>query len=51
MSDVRVCETNSDTWLKEGFGSSFNLRSEDENEIQSTQRRAEPSRAEHMVKE
>ena len=33
MSDVSVCETNRGTWLKEGFGSSFNLRSEDEIEI------------------
>ena len=33
LSDVSVCETNRGTWLKEGFGSSFNLRSEDEIEI------------------
>ena len=33
VSDVSVCETNRGTWLKEGFGSSFNLRSEDEIEI------------------
>ena len=37
VSDVSVCETNRGTRLKEGFGSSFNLRSEDEIEIQSTQ--------------
>ena len=33
VSDVSVCETNRGTWIKEGFGSSFNLRSEDEIEI------------------
>ena len=33
LSDVSVSETNRGTWLKEGFGSSFNLRSEDEIEI------------------
>ena len=32
-----MCETNSGTWLKEGSVSSFNLRSQDEIEIQSTQ--------------
>jgi hypothetical protein len=36
IEDVSVCETNRGTLLKEGFGSSFNLRSEDEIEIQST---------------
>ena len=34
VSDVSMCETNRGTWLKECFGSSFNLRSEDEIEIQ-----------------
>ena len=33
LSDDSVCETNRGTRLKEGFGSSFNLRSEDEIEI------------------
>ena len=36
MSDVSVCETNRGTWLKEGFGSSFNLSSEDEIEAKYT---------------
>ena len=30
LSDVSVCEINRGTLLEEGFGSSFNSRSEDE---------------------
>jgi hypothetical protein len=35
--DVSMSETKVGTWLEECFGSSFNLRNEDEHEIQPTQ--------------